>query len=1464
MAPSARAAEQPFILPNATHRSNVTDACATLQAEIYPREAETTYHFEYLTEAKFKEVGETFAGAISTPESTSIGSDNTGHVVNHEVCGLARGTTYHFRAVATNSESPPGGTLGGGATFTTLFYGSSHELTASFGGETSTVKDPYPLAGPTDVAIDESGGPSNGDLYVTDPGHHRVEEFDSSGHFLLMFGEQVDKTTGGNVCPEHPGDECLPGIPGPELPCCEQVTDISPGQLNEPALLAVDNAPGGEGDVYVGDPATRLVQKFNASGQIIRAWGVHGQKDGSDIPKGENEPHIFGPIIGLAVNPTSGELYVDSNTPTQFGPVPVVNTYTQSGAFVPSYRGGMGGGLGLKVNPAGSTLYDVKEVGEGSGERGGVLRRSIAAENNPIPPKQVTAPGLITSGFAFDPANEEFYQDSGSLIYHYSLDCNPEHRPCEPFDSFGDGQLSGAAGVSVDGATHTVYVADSTANDVAVFPDIRPQPTTEPATEVGETSLTMTGQVDPKANGEDHGPIAECFFEWGTTRAYGHTASCEQTTPYSTTEAVTAKLKGLTPIVDLPVGTTYHYRLIASNQKGATGQGRDQTAKTHAPPQIEGVSSSHVTATSAELDATVNPNGLATKYRFEYGTTTSYGESTPGAEISDELFTIQKVHAEISNLQRGVTYHFRLVAENALAQAPVSSEDQSFEFFPPTCPNSSVRQQTGSAYLPDCRAYELVSPANANGTFLLPGGPNTGQATSPSRFSFTGSFGALSGAEAINTGGDLYVATRTDTGWTSRYIGLPGNEAGCTGGPPNDPSSYVTGPNPVELQNTVLADPSLSHLLDFNDGEPFGCSFSNNGVAGADHVIDHPSNAPYLWNADGTLVQRLPTDLQSKPGALSALDCSYVHRSSQGKCKSDVTASGDLTHLVFSSNQLSFSEPGEPEGLIKAPGSAYDDNLTTGTVKLISTLKRNGEPISQDPVFANVPPARDPNNQVIPNLGGSEEFLRFPAVSTDGSRILISTATSGTPECDKANANPLAGCPHFTETPVHLYMSIDDEGAVEVSVSEVTHENVAVNYVGMNEDGSKVFFTSEEHLTGEDEGHGGASLYMWSQQGEKEGHPITLVSGANPGSPAGAGDTATCEPALVNKIIYRNFGLEEEEVPWTTRCSAVPYSSYPYSLAVGGAGGNGISDTGIASQSGDIYFYSPEQLDGNRGVPGQANLYDYRAGRLQFVATFDPKQHCIYEGPQTIVDRACSAGPVVRINVSPDDSHMAFVTSSRLTSYENAGHEEMYSYTPSTGAIVCDSCNPDGKPATTDVEASQDGLFMTDDGRTFFSTEERLVPQDTNKAEDVYEFVNGRPQLISSGTGIATGGTGLEGTKLEIPGLVGVSANGTDVYFSTFEGLLSEDQNGTFLRFYDARTDGGFAQPPPAQPCAAAEECHGPGTEAPALPTKGTAATLAGGNADPGSNRPGKTHHKRAKHKRHHRRAAGRHRGGRK
>ncbi|MBA3865550.1 MAG: hypothetical protein H0X42_04260 [Solirubrobacterales bacterium] len=1322
--------------------------------------------------------------------------------------------------------------------------GPSHIFTGAFGSATSTPPDPYPLSGPTDVAVDQTSH----DVYVTDPGNYRIEKFSPTGEFLLMFGKGVNKTA-----VEKPGSTEVEKNACTKTEICQSG---SPGSASSgfelPEYLAVDNSGGpSAGDVYVADNGTFLVKKFDASGHLVTSWGESGHKNGEDEKEDTHAAGPFGQTIGIDVSSATGALYIGNYANT------AVYEYTQDGTpIVRTFAGWAGIGPGLFSVDSAGNFFLISEVFQAEDPRE-VFEVPVPAEGEP----EISQAGPITStgpstGFSLDPSDHELYQGSANgeppelKIYHYAAFCKPRvhesagnHEPersnCAPLDAFGEGHLSEPVGMDVDGSSHSVYVANSGDGEVAIFGDIRPAvPTTGPASEIGETTATLSGGVGPGASG---GSITQCVFEYGIDETYGRSVPCSPDpaanppgSNFNGPTSVTGSLSGLTPLPDLPFGSQYHYRLFVTNEQGASALGRDRTFTTTAAPRVEGLSTSHVTPSSAELDAAVNTNGLDTTYRFEYGTTSAYGNIAPVPDGTvGASQTIQHIAVPITGLQ-GVTYHFRLVVENALGSA--TSEDQTFQFFPPGCPNSAVRQQTGSAYLPDCRAYELVSPGNANGTLLYSGGPNTGQATSPSRFSFTGNGNSLKGANTIETAADLYTATRTESGWESRYIGLPGDQAGCMGGPPNAPTSHVAFSSPPYLTNTVLSDTSMSRLLIWLDGTPINCFPGRSPFYDNNWELASPSNAPYMYNADGSLNQRLPTSFPGGSEAVEALKCPYPNLDYvTPPCTGDVTASADLSHFVFSSNKASLAQGGV-EG---APGSAYDNNVATNTVSLIS-LDSAGNPIAQDPSFANVPPdcsgacqtdAHGNITSVIEARGGKEEFIRFPAVSTDGSHILMSTATARTHDCNRGQSEPTP-CERFTDTPIHLYMRVNDAISYEPSRGE-DGVNHAVKFLGMTPGGSKVFFTSEEQLIAADKDTS-TDLYMWSEATDS----LSLVSkGNNPGESGEAGQSDSCNAS------------------WTAKCGAQPYSNYQWTLLPGGEGGNGIADSAI-TPSGDIYFYSPEQLDGGKGLLGGQNLYDYREGKAQFVATFEPEQKCRPASPGWAI--LCAEGPILRFEATPDDSRAAFLTTTQLTSYDNGGHIEMYSYTPANGEIVCDSCRPDGKAPSDDVKASQDGRYLTNDGRVFFSTADPLVAQDTNEGIDVYEFVDGRPQLITPGTGTAA----VADTVLNVsgfaekPGLVGVSNDGTDVYFATFDTLTAEDHNGNFFKFYDARVNGGFVQPAPVPPCAAAEECHGAGSSAPQLPTQGTAAGISGGNVNHKAKKHKAKKHKKAALKHHRARAA--------
>jgi hypothetical protein len=119
---------------------------------------------------------------------------------------------------------------------------------------------------------------------------------------------------------------------------------------------------------------------------------------------------------------------------------------------------------------------------------------------------------------------------------------------------------------------------------------------------------------------------------------------------------VSASIAGLT------TGRTYHFRIVAMNTAG-TANGSDLTFSTAAAPIVATAAGSAVATTSATLNGTVNPNGRPTSWYFEYGTTTSYGSTTPSKNAGSGTATV-KVAAALTKLVTGTTYHFRLVAKS--------------------------------------------------------------------------------------------------------------------------------------------------------------------------------------------------------------------------------------------------------------------------------------------------------------------------------------------------------------------------------------------------------------------------------------------------------------------------------------------------------------------------------------------------------------------------------------------------------------------------------------------------------------------------------------------------------------------------------------------------------------------------------------------------------------------------------
>lgn len=177
-----------------------------------------------------------------------------------------------------------------------------------------------------------------------------------------------------------------------------------------------------------------------------------------------------------------------------------------------------------------------------------------------------------------------------------------------------------------------------------------PVATTGPATAVGSTTATVTGTVDPG------GQSTTWYVEYGTSTSYGSKTSSASAGSGSSATSVSSTLSGL------DAGATYHYRVVAVNASG-TARGADAVFTTLVPPNAVTGTATDITATSATLNGTVDPNGRSTSYYFEYGTSTSYGTKT-STRSAGSATSPQAASAGISGLQTGRTYHFRLVASS--------------------------------------------------------------------------------------------------------------------------------------------------------------------------------------------------------------------------------------------------------------------------------------------------------------------------------------------------------------------------------------------------------------------------------------------------------------------------------------------------------------------------------------------------------------------------------------------------------------------------------------------------------------------------------------------------------------------------------------------------------------------------------------------------------------------------------
>lgn len=356
-----------------------------------------------------------------------------------------------------------------------------------------------------------------------------------------------------------------------------------------------------------------------------------------------------------------------------------------------------------------------------------------------------------------------------------------------------------------------------------------------------------------------------------------------------------------------------------------------------------------------------------------------------------------------------------------------------------------------------------------------------------------------------------------------------------------------------------------------------------------------------------------------------------------------------------------------------------------------------------------------------------------------------------------------------------------------------------------------------------------ASLPVALESLSRDGHKLSLVSDA----PLTSDDTDTSTDLFEYDTTTESF----------TRLSKPDGSSGtgPGNTDACGTPLPGINQCAIApvatsSDGSKTYFASPERLDGSKGVDGGVNLYLAQGGTVRFVATLDSS-----DPDFGTVNGAPFGTPAARhIRFTPDGSKLLFESRARVTSYDNAGHVEIYLHDPADGSVTCVSCRPDGTPPSGDaslrdgtggsrVQFSQEPASPANAdehaARVFFMSTDTIVPQDINRQYDVYEHTvaTGETKLISTGTSVNDSiylGNGLDGK---------------DVFFFTTDTLDPRDRNGALFKLYDAREGGGWPPPAPPSPPCVAEGCRGPAAPVPGISPSGTGLTGTGTSTKPDS-----------------------------
>jgi phosphodiesterase/alkaline phosphatase D-like protein len=211
-----------------------------------------------------------------------------------------------------------------------------------------------------------------------------------------------------------------------------------------------------------------------------------------------------------------------------------------------------------------------------------------------------------------------------------------------------------------------------------------PQVSTTGSSDVTNVTATLTGNLDSKGSAAS----VVVYFEYGLDTNYGSTSSNQSV---SATGPFNIQISGLTS------GVTYHFRARADGGLSGSATGTDMSFPTKTGPTVSTEAPTNVLTTSVTLNGNLTFVGTTppASLSFEYGTSTSYGNTAPATPASTSSPTT--FSAAIINLTPGATYHYRAVANGGLSGMGYGNDVQFNALVPPSVTTNSATSVTNTS-----------------------------------------------------------------------------------------------------------------------------------------------------------------------------------------------------------------------------------------------------------------------------------------------------------------------------------------------------------------------------------------------------------------------------------------------------------------------------------------------------------------------------------------------------------------------------------------------------------------------------------------------------------------------------------------------------------------------------------------------------------------------------------------------